>query len=94
MLKTNKESFKALYRALLSLENEKECEEFLADICTIQELESLAQRLQVAQMLDEGKSYLEVNKETGVSTATIGRVSRCLQYGTGGYKTVLDRLKK
>ena len=94
MLKTNKESFKALYRALLSLENEKECEEFLADICTIQELESLAQRLQVAQMLDEGKSYLEVNKETGVSTATIGRVSRCLQYGTGGYKTVLNRLKK
>ena len=67
MLKTNKESFKALYRALLSLENEKECEEFLADICTIQELESLAQRLQVAQMLDEGKSYLEVNKETATA---------------------------
>ena len=94
MLKTNKESFKALYRALLSLENEKECEEFLADICTIQELESLAQRLQVAQMLDEGKSYLEVNKETGVSTATIGRVSRCLNYGKGGYKSVIEKLKE
>ncbi len=93
MLKTSKESLKALYKALLSLESEKECESFLADICTMQELESLAQRLQVAQMLDEGKSYLEVNKETGVSTATIGRVSRCLQYGTGGYKTVLDKLK-
>jgi TrpR-related protein YerC/YecD len=76
------------------LENEEECESFLADICTYQELESLAQRLQVALMLDEGKSYLEVNKETGVSTATIGRVSRSLQYGQGGYKTVLDRLKK
>ena len=94
MLKTSKESLKALYKALLLLENEEECESFLADICTYQELESLAQRLQVALMLDEGKSYLEVNKETGVSTATIGRVSRCLQYGTGGYKTVLDRLKK
>ncbi|MBQ8908488.1 MAG: hypothetical protein IJY71_07905 [Clostridia bacterium] len=93
MLKTSKESLKALYKALLSLENEKDCESFLADICTMQEVESLAQRLQVAQMLDEGKSYLEVNKETGVSTATIGRVSRCLQYGTGGYKKVLAKLK-
>lgn len=93
MLKTSKESLKALYKALLSLESEKDCESFLADICTMQEVESLAQRLQVAQMLDEGKSYLEVNKETGVSTATIGRVSRCLQYGTGGYKKVLAKLK-
>ena len=94
MQKTNKEGLKALYKALLLLETEKECESFLADICTFQELEALAQRLQVALMLDEGKSYLEVNKDTGVSTATIGRVSRSLQYGTGGYKTVLEKMKR
>ena len=94
MPKLNEDYANYLFDAIVSVENREECRRFFLDLLTYQELESMAQRLQVALMLDEGKSYLEVNKETGVSTATIGRVSRSLQYGQGGYKTVLDRLKK
>ena len=93
MCKNNKKSIERLYKAILSLENKKECENFFDDICTIQELEAIAQRFEVACLLDEGKSYVDVNKETGASTATICRVSKCLNYGEGGYKTAIDRTK-
>lgn len=81
-----------LYKAILSLETTEECAAFFDDICTIQELEALSQRFQVACELQAGKSYIDVNKSTGASTATICRVSKCLNYGDGGYKTAIDRI--
>ena len=80
------------YRGILRLKTEAECRAFFEDVCTIKELEALAQRFQVAQLLSEGKNYNEINEMTGVSTATICRVNKCLNYGDGGYRTVLDRL--
>lgn len=83
-----------LFDAILSLENKEECKNFFDDACTIQELTSIAQRLEVAKLLCEGKSYVEINKLTGASTATICRVGKCVNYGSGGYKTALDRLNE
>ena len=77
--------------ALLKLENVDEVYAFLEDVCTIKEIKDLSQRLRVAKMLRDGTSYLQISRETGASTATISRVSRCLEYGAGGYKTVLER---
>lgn len=83
---------KDFYKAILSLETIEECKNFFDDICTIQEIEAISQRLQVAKQLSLGKSYAEVNKMTGASTATICRVSKSLNYGDGGYMTVLKRI--
>lgn len=83
-----------LYRAILQLKNEAECAAFFEDIGTIQEIDSFAQRLDVACALCDGGSYNDINKQTGASTATICRVSRALNYGAGGYKTVIERLKE
>ena len=80
-----------LYRAILELKTEQECADFFNDICTIKELQDIAQRLEVACMLDEGKNYLEISALTGASTATISRVKKCLYYGSGGYRRALDR---
>ncbi len=93
MPKLNKNDAEKLYKAVLSLETVEECSAFFDDICTIQEIEALAQRLEVAKLLCSGKSYVDINKITGASTATICRVSRCLNYGEGGYKTVIERNK-
>lgn len=90
-LKKNEE-IKKLYNAILKLQTEEECSMFFDDICTFQEIESLAQRLEVACRLVEGQSYVDINKATGASTATICRVNKCLNYGEGGYKTVIERL--
>jgi TrpR-related protein YerC/YecD len=81
-----------LFEGILSLQTVQECERFFTDICTIKELQALTQRLQVAKQLYEGRNYNEVYRDTGVSSATICRVNKCLNYGDGGYKTVLDRL--
>ncbi|ACK42340.1 MULTISPECIES: YerC/YecD family TrpR-related protein [Dictyoglomus] len=83
-----------LVKALLTLKNEEEVLRFLEDICTITEIKELSQRLKVAKMLYEGKSYEEIERETGTSSATISRVKKFLLYGAEGYKTVLDRLIK
>jgi len=83
-----------LVKAILSLKNEEEVLRFLEDICTINEIKELSQRLKVAKMLYEGKSYEEIEKEIGASSATISRVKKFLYYGADGYKTVLDRLIK
>ncbi len=91
MLKKNKIDTAKLYKAIVSLKTEDECKSFFDDICTIQEIEAIAQRLEVAFLLNEGKSYVDINKETGASTATICRVSKCLNYGEGGYKTAIER---
>lgn len=81
-----------LYKAVLSLQNEEECAAFFSDICTIQELESLNQRLEVAKMLVDGNNYNDISKAVGASTATICRVAKCVKYGDGGYRTVLERI--
>ncbi|HAK74427.1 MAG TPA: hypothetical protein DCP36_14290 [Sporomusaceae bacterium] len=82
-----------LFKAVLALQSEEECYQFFEDICTISELKSLAQRLEVARMLQEGHIYDDIVLRTGASTATISRVKRCLHYGADGYKVILDRLK-
>lgn len=83
-----------LFEAILSLESTEECYDFFEDLCTIKEIEDMAQRLDTAFLLDEGKNYQSISEEIGISTATISRVSRCLNYGSGGYRKVLDRLKE
>lgn len=82
-----------LMEAILSLESVKECKNFFADICTVKELQDLSQRFSVASLLKLGKSYQEISKETGASTATISRVNRALVYGSGGYKAVLKKME-
>ncbi|KGG80045.1 hypothetical protein Y919_08560 [Caloranaerobacter azorensis H53214] len=83
-----------LFEAILELKNLEECYRFFEDICTIKEIKSLAQRLQVAKLLRENKTYIEIENETGASTATISRINRALNYGAEGYKLILDRLEK
>ena len=82
-----------LLKAVLSLKDIDECYEFFEDICTINELLSLSQRFEVAKMLREGKTYLDIAEKTGASTATISRVNRSLNYGNDGYDMALDRMK-
>ncbi|QQE81426.1 YerC/YecD family TrpR-related protein [Alicyclobacillus sp. SO9] len=82
-----------LFEALLTLKSVEECYSFFDDICTIGEIKSMAQRLQVAKMLEDGNTYHQIEVETGASTATISRVKRCLHYGADGYSLVLNRLK-
>ena len=81
-----------LFQAILLLKNEEECYQFFEDVCTISEIKALAQRLEVARMLQHGHRYEEIVSRTGASTATISRVKRCLHYGADGYKIVLSRL--
>ena len=81
------------FRAVLSLETVEECYQFFEDVCTVKELEALSQRFQVAKMLTEGRNYIEIGEETGASSATISRVNKCLQFGSGGYHITLERLK-
>jgi TrpR-related protein YerC/YecD len=82
-----------LFQAILKLKSEEECRLFFDDICTIKEIQDISQRFEVATMLSEGKNYQEISRKTGASTATICRVNKCLLYGDGGYKTILDRLE-
>ena len=91
--KIRDDSTDMLLKGILSLKDIEECYAFFEDICTIAELKSLAQRLQVARMLRNKKTYTDICESTGVSTATISRVNRCLEYGADGYKIVLDRLE-
>ena len=83
-----------LFEAILSLENEEECYRFFEDICTIKELQSIAQRLEVAKLLRKKKTYSDIEEITKASTATISRINKCLMYGSDGYNLILDRLEK
>ena len=94
MRKYNKNTIEQFFKAILSLENIEECHSFFDDACTIQEIEAISQRFDVACKLAEGKNYQEVNKLTGVSTATITRVNKCLNYGDGGYNLAIKRMKE
>ena len=82
-----------LFEGILKLRSVEECYRFFTDICTIKELQAMTQRLQVAKQLCEGRNYNEVYQDTGVSSATICRVNKCLNYGAGGYRMVLQRLE-
>lgn len=94
MAKFDKRNLNELYNAVLSLQTAEECDKFFEDICTIQELEAMAMRLQVAKLLKDGLSYSEVNRLTGASTATICRIGKCINYGNGGYEMVIDRTRQ
>lgn len=91
--KIRSEEMNHLFDAILLLKNEDECYRFFMDLCTINELQSMAQRYEVARMLSDKKTYTEIAKETGASTATISRVNRSLNYGSDGYGLVIERLK-
>ena len=83
-----------LFEAILSLKDTEECYNFFEDICTINEIISLSQRFEVATMLRDKKTYVEIAEKTGASTATISRVNRSLNYGNDGYDMVLERMKE
>ena len=80
-----------LFQSFLLLETVEECYQYFEDLCTIKEVLAMSQRLEVAKRLAAGESYQKVTEDTGVSSATVGRVKRCLDYGTGGYRLILDR---
>ncbi len=90
--KLRDEMLDRLFEAVLVLESVDECYQFFEDICTVAELKSLAQRLEVAKMIQTNRTYWEITSHTGASTATISRVKRALNYGADGYKLVLERL--
>ncbi len=83
-----------LYRAICALESTEECRSFFTDLCTVAELQSLAQRFAVAKLLKEKLTYADIGKQTGASAATISRVNRALLYGEHGYTTILKRLEE
>ncbi len=88
----NSENVCLLVKAFASIESQEECKAFLGDLLTAQELVEIAQRLKVAEMLVQKRTYEEIAKSTGASTATISRVNRCIRFGDGGYQRVLDRI--
>ena len=90
--KYRREDIDELFDGLLTLRDREDCYRFFEDICTINEIHSIAQRLQVAKLLSEKKTYNEIEKVTKASTATISRINKCIVYGADGYRRVLDRL--
>ena len=92
--KLKSEEMDLLFNSILHLNTIEECYSFFEDIATVNEIKSLAQRMQVAKFLNEKKTYSEIAEITGAGTATISRVNKCLNYGSGGYSLILDRLKK
>lgn len=94
MLNLHSKSIDRLFETILNLKTIEECYSYFEDICTIKELQDMAQRLDTAILLDEGANYQKISNDVGVSTATIGRVSKCLKYGSGGYRKAIDGLKK
>ena len=90
----NKDNLDFLYDAIMAIKTREECNAFFEDLCTIQELKALSQRIVVAKMLTEKCVYSDIVKKTGASTATISRVNRSLVYGCNGYNIIFDRIKK
>jgi TrpR-related protein YerC/YecD len=93
-IKFQDENLTYLFKAILSLESEEECNQFFDDLCTVPELKAISQRLAVAKMLSKKQVYSDIVAKTGASTATISRVNRSLNYGSDGYALVIDRLDK
>ena len=88
------EKMDLLFRAILSLQTPEECYNFFEDLCTVPELQEMSRRLLAAKMLMDNHIYTEIASQTGLSTATISRVNRCIKYGSEGYIKVLDRLNR
>ena len=88
------ESMDRLFDTILNLNNREECRAYLEDLCTVKELQDMAQRLDTAVLLHKGYSYKKIMEQVDVSTATIGRVSKCLNYGAGGYRNVIGKLEQ
>ncbi len=86
-------SIDRLFKVILNLGTIDECYDLFEDVCTIKEIQNMAQRLDAAILLDSGENYQEISKKLDTSTATISRVSKCLNYGTGGYRKALDYIK-
>ncbi len=94
MKEINDKNMDALYKAVLQLKTLDECKRFFDDLCTISELKSMSQRMEVALMLRDKRIYTDIAAKTGASTATISRVNRCINYGSDGYNLVIDRMEK
>ncbi len=92
--KIRDEKLDYLFRGILSLESLEECYSFFEDLCTVSELQEMSRRMHAAKMLKDNYIYSEIAEQTGLSTATISRVNRCLKYGSDGYISVLERLDK
>ncbi len=94
MQRFRSDSIDRLFKTLLNLESIDECYNYFEDLCTIKEIQDMAQRLDTAILLSKGNSYQKITEQVDVSTATIGRVSKCLNYGSGGYKNAIEKLEK
>lgn len=88
------ETIDALFDAILSLETREECYDFLEDLCTVKEISDMAQRLEAAKLLLDGSTYEQIVKTVEISTATISRINRCIQYGTGGYRQTIEKVRE
>lgn len=93
MCKFRSEAIDRLFESILGLESVEECYAYFEDLCTIKEVQDMAQRLEAAILLNKGEGYQSICEKVGLSTATIGRVSKCLKYGTGGYESAIARLE-
>lgn len=93
MMNFHSESIDRLFETILNLKSKEECYAYFEDLCTIKEIQDMAQRLDTAILLSEGYSYQKIMEKVEISTATIGRVSKCLNYGSGGYRTAISRWK-
>ena len=90
----NTPSIRRLFDVIRRLETQEDCEKFFEDICTIKEVQDMAQRLDAAVLLEQGVNYQTISEQVGISTATISRVSKCLNYGSGGYRAALAKMKE
>ena len=88
-----KEKSDRLYQAILTLETEEECYNFFEDLCTVKEISDMAQRLEAAKLLLSGSTYDQIVKAVEISTATISRINRCIQYGSGGYRETIEKVR-
>ena len=88
------ETIDALFDAILSLETREECYDFFEDLCTVKEISDMAQRLEAAKLLLDGSTYEQIVKTVEISTATISRINRCIQYGTGGYRQTIEKARE
>ena len=86
------EALDRLFETIIGLESVEDCYKYFEDLCTVKESQDMAQRLETAILLDGGENYQSISEKVGISTATIGRVSKCLKYGSGGYRAAIDRL--
>lgn len=87
-------SMDRLFETMINLRTKEECRAYLEDLCTVKELQDMAQRLDTAILLSKGQSYKQIMEQVQVSTATIGRVSKCLNYGAGGYRSAIEKLEE